>query len=225
MQTRSTPRGRWLRAVSVAGLALMMTGLATVPASADADAAFDELANKRIWLSFADARPVSPFFGIPGELRPGAPFARSYLDASPGRSECFAALYYPDEVVEEGVLQTTGRYENHTMARTNNPDVGAGTKKEVAPFGMAGPHAVTDNPTRTECSSEATSAITPAPGELMVDGGFARTHAVFDGDKVLTDEAISRVTGVTAGPIKIAFMETQLKLEYILDAEPVITYK
>jgi hypothetical protein len=30
--------------------------------------------------------------------------------------------------------------------------------------------------------------------------------------------------GVTAGPIKIASMETYLKLEYILDAEPVITY-
>jgi hypothetical protein len=90
---------------------------------------------------------------------------------------------------------------------------------------MAGPHATTNNPTRTECSSEAASAVTPAPGEAMVDGGFAQTHAVFDGDKVLTDEAISRVTGVTAGPIRIASMETQLKLENILDSEPVITYK
>ncbi|HEY3238191.1 MAG TPA: hypothetical protein VGL92_01410, partial [Acidimicrobiia bacterium] len=188
------------------------------------DEDFFKLAGKRQWLSFADARPVSPFFGIPGELRPGAPFARSYLDASPGRSECFASLYYPDEVVEEGVLQTTGRYENKTMARTNNPDVGAGTKKEVAPFGMAGPHATTNNPTRTECSSEAGSAITPAPGEAMVDGGFAQTHAVFDGDKTLTDEAVSRVTGVTAGPIRIASMETRIKLEYILEGEPVITY-
>ena len=211
---------KWFIALVVGGLVLGM-----VPAvGAVSDEEFFKLAGKRNWLSFADARPVSPFFGIPGELRPGAPFARSYLDASPGRSECFASLYYPDEVVEEGVLQTTGHYENRTMARTNNPDVGAGTKKEVAPFGMAGPHAVTENPTRTECFSEAASAVTPAP-EAMVDGGFARTHAVFDGDKVLTDEAISRVAGVTAGPIKIAFMETQLKLEYILDAEPVITYK
>ena len=211
---------RWFAALVVGGLVLGM-----VPAvGAVSDEEFFKLAGKRNWLSFADARPVSPFFGIPGELRPGAPFARSYLDASPGRSECFASLYYPDEVVEEGVLQTTGHYENRTMARTNNPDVGAGTKKEVAPFGMAGPHAVTENPTRTECFSEAASAVTPAP-EVMADGGFARTHAVFDGDKVLTDEATSRVAGVTAGPIKIASMETYLKLEYILDAEPVISYK
>jgi hypothetical protein len=58
----------------------------------------------------------------------------------------------------------------------------------------------------------------------MVDGGFAQTHAVFDGDKTLTDEAVSRVTGVTAGPIRIASMETRIKLEYILEGEPVITY-
>ncbi len=211
---------KWFTALALGGLVLGM-----VPAvGAVSDEEFFKLAGKRNWLSFADARPVSPFFGIPGELRPGVPFARSYLDASPGRSECFAALYYPDEVVEEGVLGTTGHYENRTMARTNNPDVGAGTKKEVAPFGMAGPHAFTENPTRTECFSEATSAVTPTP-EVMADGGFARTHAVFDGDKLLTDEATSRVTGVTAGPIKIASMETYLKLEYILDAEPVITYK
>ena len=41
-------------------------------------------------------------------------------------------------------------------------------------------------------------------GELLVDGGFAKTHAVFDGDKVLTDEVASRVQGVAAGPIRIA---------------------
>jgi len=211
---------RFFTLLMVGGLVLGM-----VPAvGAVSDEEFFKLAGQRNWLSFADARPVSPFFGIPGELRPGVPFARSYLDASPGRSECFAALYYPDEIVEEGVLQTTGQYENRTMARSQNPDVGRGTEQEVAPFGMAGPHATTNNPTRTECSSEATSAVTPAPGELMVDAGFAQTHAVFDGDKLLTDEAVSRVTGVQAGPIRIASMETRLKLEYILDAEPVISY-
>src|SRR5688500_13841643 len=101
MQTRSTLRRRWLQGVSLAGLALMTMGLGTIPAagetvgeepaadaSADEDAAFHELAGKRNWLTFADARPVSPFFGIPGELRPTVPFARSWLDASPGRSEC-----------------------------------------------------------------------------------------------------------------------------------------
>ena len=207
---------------------LLMVGglvLGVVPAvGAVSDEEFFKLAGKRNWLSFADARPVSPFFGIPGELRPTAPFARSYLDASPGRSECFASLYYPDEVVEEGVLQTTGQYENRTLARSQNPDVGRGTKQEVAPFGMAGPHATTENPTRTECFSEATSAVTPAPGEVMVDGGYAKTHSVFDGDKLLTDEAISRVVGVQAGPVRIAVMETRLKLEYPLDGEPTVTY-
>ncbi|HEX6380805.1 MAG TPA: hypothetical protein VF180_06150 [Acidimicrobiia bacterium] len=211
---------RFFTLLIVGGLVLGM-----VPAvGAVSDEEFFKLAGKRNWLSFADARPVSPFFGIPGELRPGAPFARSYLDASPGRSECFASLYYPDEVVEEGVLQTTGHYENRTLARSQNPDVGRGTKQEVAPFGMAGPHATTENPTRTECFSEATSAVTPAPGELMVDGGYAKTHAVFDGDKLLTDEAISRVTGVQVGAVRIALMETKLKLEYPLDGEPKISY-
>jgi hypothetical protein len=206
---------KFFTVLMVGGLVLGM-----VPAvGALSDEEFFELAGRRNWLSFADARPVSPFFGIPGELRPGAPFARSYLDASPGRSECFAALYYPDEVIEEGVLQTTGHYENRTMARSNNPDLGRGAKQEVAPLGMAGPHATTNNPTRTECSSEATSAITPAPGEVMADGGFAQTHSVFDGDKVLTNEAVSRVTGVQVGPIRIASMETRLKLENVLDGE------
>ncbi|HZQ79730.1 MAG TPA: hypothetical protein VFE55_20550 [Acidimicrobiia bacterium] len=204
-------------------LAAMVLG--AVPAhGAPADDDFFRLAGRRNWLSFADARPVSPFFGIPGELRPGAPFARSYLDASPGRSECFAALYYPDDVVEEGVLQTTGHYENKTEARSNNPDVGRGVKQEVAPLGMAGPHAATDNPKRTECASEAASAVGPGEGQLLADGGFARTKASFDGDKILTDEAVSRVMGISAGPIRIATLETRLKLEYHLDGEPVITY-
>lgn len=228
MQTRTTPRGGWLRGVSVVGLALVTMGLGTIPASgesaADEDAAFDELASKRIWLTFADARPVSPFFGIPGELRPAVPFARSWLDASPGRSECFAALYYPDEVVEEGVLQTTGQYENRTMARTSNPPaLEEKTSEEIAPFGMPGPHAATNNPSRTECISEAVSGVAPTEG-VLVDGGFARTHAVFDGDKLITDYAVARVQGVIAGPLRIHNLETILKLEYPLEGEPVISY-
>jgi hypothetical protein len=236
MTTRSTPRGRWLRRVSAAGLALAIVGLgsfpaageeAPAPAPADDDSAFHELAARRNWLSFADARPVSPFFGIPGELRPAVPFARSWLDASPGRSECFAALYYPDEVIEEGVLQTTGQYENRTMSRTSNPPAeGYETKGEFAPFGMPGPHASTNNPSRTECISEAVSGVGSgdAEGTVLVDGGFARTHAVFDGDALITDYAVARVQGVAAGPIRIHNLETILKLEYHLDGEPVVSY-
>ena len=210
---------------SFAALMLAAVVLGAVPAQgAPADDEFFRLAARRNWLSYADARPVSPYFGIPGELRPGAPFARSYIDASPGRSECFASLYYPDEVLEEGVLQTTGHYENRTEARSSNPDVGRGTKQAVAPLGMAGPHATTENPRRTECSSEAASAVGPGEGQALVDGGFARTKAAFDGDKNLTDEAVSRVTGISAGPIRIAALETRLKLEYVLDGEPVISY-
>jgi hypothetical protein len=218
----------------------MTMGVGTIPASgetageepaanapADDDAAFHELAAKRNWLTFADARPVSPFFGIPGELRPTVPFARSWLDASPGRSECFAALYYPDEVVEEGVLQTTGQYENRTMSRTSNPPAeGYETKAEFAPFGMPGPHASTNNPSRTECISEAVSGVGAGEGQgqVLVDGGFARTHAVFDGDALITDYAVARVQGVIAGPIRIHNLETVIKLEYHLDGEPVVSY-
>ena len=123
-----------------AALILAAMVLGALPASgAPADDDFFKLAARRNWLSFADARPVSPYFGIPGELRPAVPFARSYLDASPGRSECFAALYYPDEVIEEGVLQTTGNYANPTDGPDQQPRRRHGTKKEVAPFGMAGP--------------------------------------------------------------------------------------
>ncbi|HEV3363042.1 MAG TPA: hypothetical protein VG795_02680, partial [Acidimicrobiia bacterium] len=72
---------RFFTVLVVGGLVLGM-----VPAvGAVSDEEFFQLAGKRNWLSHADARPVSPFFGIPGELRPRAPFARSYLDASPGR--------------------------------------------------------------------------------------------------------------------------------------------
>jgi hypothetical protein len=221
----------------VAGLVLIVLGMGTIPASgeaaddeaaadapADDDAAFNELASKRNWLTFADARPVSPFFGIPGELKPTVPFARSWLDASPGRSECFAALYYPDEVIEEGVLQTTGQYENRTMARTQNPPaLDEKTSEEIAPLGMPGPHAATNNPSRTECISEAVSGVAPAEG-VLVDGGFARTHAVFDGDKLITDFAVARVQGVLAGPLRIHNLETIIKLEYHLDGEPVVSY-
>ncbi|MGH9002474.1 MAG: hypothetical protein ACRDYV_05035, partial [Acidimicrobiia bacterium] len=70
MQTRMTPRGRWLRGVSVAGLVLMTVGVGTIPASSepadepagavDEEAAFHELASRRNWQSYSDARPISP---------------------------------------------------------------------------------------------------------------------------------------------------------------------
>jgi hypothetical protein len=210
-------------ALALAALALGMVPAVSGAASSD-DAEFFKLAGQRNWLTYADARPVSPYFGIPGELRPTAPFARSYLDASPGRSECFASLYYPDEVVEEGVLQTTGHYENKTMARSNNPDLGRGMKQEFAPFGRPGPHATTENPSRTDCNSEALSGAAPAPDQLMVDAGYAKTHAVFDRDKTVTDEAVSRVEGIRAGPLRIGNLETVLKLDYHLEGEPTISY-
>ncbi|MGH8992621.1 MAG: hypothetical protein ACRDZ7_14025 [Acidimicrobiia bacterium] len=235
MQTRMTPRGRWLRGVSVAGLVLMTVGVGTIPASSepadepagavDEEAAFHELASRRNWQSYSDARPISPFFGIPGELKPTVPFARSWLDASPGRSECFAALYYPDEVIEEGVLQTTGQYKNNTMARTNNPPaLDEETSEEIAPFGRPGPHAATNNPSRTECASVAVSGVGSEDGTVLVDGGYAHTHSIFDGDAMLTDTAVSRVQGVAAGPLRLHNLETYLKLEMPLEGDPLITY-
>lgn len=211
------------KAFAVLALSAAVLGVVP-PASGTEDSEFFELAGRRNWLTFADARPVSPYFGIPGEMRPGIPFARSYLDASPGRSECFAALYYPDEVIEEGVLQTTGHYENQTMARSNNPDLGRGTSHEIAPLGRPGPHASTNNPTRTDCNSEAVSGFGPGEGEVLVDAGFAKTEAHFDRDKLLTDEVVSRVTGVKAGAVRIANLESRLRIEYPLDGEPVVSY-
>src|SRR5438552_3585429 len=115
-----------------AALMLAAVVLGAVPAQgAPADDEFFRLAARRNWLSYADARPVSPYFGIPGELRPGAPFARSYIDASPGRSECFASLYYPDEVLEEGLDGEPVISYAMTIAGLENsgqPVVGVGAK-------------------------------------------------------------------------------------------------
>jgi hypothetical protein len=88
---------------------------------------------------------------------------------------------------------------------------------------MPGPHAATNNPSRTECISEAVSGVAPSEG-VLVDGGFARTHAVFDGDALITDYAVARVQGVIAGPIRIHNLETILKMEYPLEGDPVISY-
>jgi hypothetical protein len=113
------------------------------------------------------------------------------------------------------------------MARTSNPPAeGYETKAEVAPFGMPGPHASTNNPSRTECISEAVSGVGAGEGQgqVLVDGGFARTHAVFDGDQLITDYAVARVQGVIAGPIRIHNLETVIKLEYHLDGDPVVSY-
>jgi len=186
------------------------------------DSNFLDVQARRTWASHADARPISPYLGIPGELQPTAPFARSYLDSTQGRSECFAALYYPDEVVEEGVLQTTGQYENTTLARSHNPDIGRGTSQTVAPLGAPGPRATTTNPSRTACTSEAVNGA--GQDAVVADLGYARTSTDFDGDKVLVDEAVSRAQGVTAGPVRIANFETRLKLEYRLGAEPLVSY-
>jgi hypothetical protein len=190
------------------------------PAGSEQDE-FNKLQARRIWTAFADARPYSPYVGIPGEFRAGAPFARSYIDSTPGRSECFAALFYFGEELEE-VSQLSG-YTNPFYVRTNYPDVGSGTEGEVAPLGPGGPHTRTKNPSRTECNSVAASG---AGGDgAFLDGGFAKTSTSFNRDDLVVDEVVSRGQGVQIGDVKVGSFESFLKVEFRLGAEPVVSYR
>jgi hypothetical protein len=198
-------------------------GLGSATARADEEDDFLDLQGRRAWTGFADARPISPYFGTPGEHAPAVPFSRSYIDSTPGRAEAFAAFYYPSEILEEGVLETTGMYKNPTMVRTNNPDIGRGTKGELAPLGPSGPRAATDAPTRTDAMSETRTGV--GTDGFTVAAGWGRTETHFNRDDLVTDQAVSTVNGLALGDsVRIASLESSIRLEYRLQQEPRVTY-
>jgi hypothetical protein len=97
---------------------------------------YGALQDRFIWGGVADARPVSPFFGIPREVSPAYGFARSYMDSTPGRSVAFAALFYGSEEGEEAVVDSAagmkqGNPMNPSLIRCDNPDVGRGTQHRL----------------------------------------------------------------------------------------------
>lgn len=188
------------------------------------DLEFLNLQSRWAWSAYSDARPLSPYYAVPAEFRAGVPFSHSYIDSTPGRSECFAALYTPEQLAEEAVLDQTGKYQNKTMSRSNNPEVGRGTKAEFAPFGPTGPHTRTENPYRTECRGEAVWGA-GEPGSVFVNGGMARTSTVFDRKSAVVNEALSQLQGVDlGGVIKVASLTSHLKMTSEVGSEPRIDY-
>jgi hypothetical protein len=179
-----------------AALAFVALAVAS-PAAFAVDEDFFDLQEQRVWTGYADARPISPYFGTPGEHAPAVPFSRAYIDSTPGRAEAFASFYYPSEILEEGLLETTNRYENPTTVRVNNPDIGRGTKAELAPAGPAGPRAAAETPSRTEARSEARAGLASPAATLAVGTGRTATHR--GRDVILVDEAVATVQGLDLG--------------------------
>jgi hypothetical protein len=102
----------------------------------DEDTAFRDAQFENVWAGYAEARPLGPVVGIPGEQAVAVPYTRSYIDSTPGRSEGFAGLAYAAEVIEEGILNTTGTaghigQVNPVLIRCGNPDAGFGLNRQL----------------------------------------------------------------------------------------------
>src|SRR5687768_4674858 len=102
MQTGKLRVGPVRRTLGVLSVLVATAGLVAAPAAGtetDASAeqaAFDEVRSKMAWTAWSDSRAVSPSVGIPYEFTFGVPFARAFMDSTPGRSEAFAGAYYGD---------------------------------------------------------------------------------------------------------------------------------
>ena len=208
----------------IASLAFVALAVGPPAAHAEDEDDFFTLQGQRVWTGYGDARPISPYFGTPGEHAPAVPFSRSYIDSTPGRAEAFASLYYPSEILEEGLLETTNRYQNPTTVRVNNPDIGRGTKAELAPAGPSGPRAAAEAPSRTEARSEARAGLATPAATLAV--GTGRTATRLGRDGILVDEATATVQGLELGDgVRIGNLTSLLHVEHRLNEEPLVTYR
>jgi hypothetical protein len=192
------------------------------PALAESEQAeFDKVRDHFAWTAWSDARPVSPFFGIPFEFTQGAPFARSYLDSLPGRSEAFAGYYYADDTIEE-TYEASG-YKNRTLSRSNFPDTGRGSEAEFAPAGPNGPRSAAKTPSRTEAYGETRNG----PGnESFMAGSYARTSAVFNRTDTFVGESTGAAQAVRLGDGgSIGLIESWLKVEHRINSEPRVSYR
>lgn len=204
-------------------MAVMLLGPA-VPAQADE---LEDLALGQAWRGWSDARLVVPTFGLPYELNPTpTAFARSYVDAVPGRSSAFASFYYADEILEEGALEIGpgGGFRNPTLTRCNNPDAGRGTSGKVEEGGGGvGRKAVTDCTSRLKATG--TSNTGPlVTGQLSISDGFVDSQSIAS-PGYMVGEATSRLIGINVGDLHIGAVESWVKVDYPVDQEPLVSYK
>jgi hypothetical protein len=204
-------------------MAAMVLGM-TVPAHADE---LEDLAIGQAWRGWSDARLVVPTFGLPYELNPTpTAFSRSYIDQTPGRSSAFASFYYADEILEEGALEIGpgGGFRNPTLTRCNNPDAGRGTSGKVEEGGGGlGRKAVTDCTSRLK--ARGTSNTGPlVTGQLSVSDGFVDSSSIVTAGK-LVGEATAHLIGVDVGDLHIGSVESSVKVDYPIGAEPLVSYK
>ncbi|HZI39573.1 MAG TPA: hypothetical protein VFF24_14800 [Acidimicrobiia bacterium] len=204
-------------------MAAAVIGLA-VPAQADE---LEDLAVGQAWRGWSDARLVVPTAGLPYELNPTpTAFARTYIDAVPGRSSAFASFYYADEVVEEGVFEIGpgGGFQNPTLTRCNNPDAGRGTSGKVEKGGNGvGRKAVTDCTSRLKATGTSNTGplVTAA---LSISDGYVDTKSVVSPGLLVT-EATARLVGVDVGDLHIGLVESWVKIDHATGAEPLVSYR
>jgi hypothetical protein len=211
---------KWIIGATMAAMVLGM-----VPA-AHADE-LEDLAIGQAWRGWSDARLVVPTAGLPYELNPTpTAFSRSYIDQTPGRSSAFASFYYADEVLEEGVFEIGpgGGFKNPTLTRCNNPDAGRGTSGKVEEGGGGvGRKAVTDCTSRL--SARGTSNTGPLVTQsLSISDGFTDASSVVSRGKLL-GEATAHLIGVDVGDLHIGSVESWVKVDYPIGAEPLVSYK
>jgi hypothetical protein len=195
-----------------------------VPAQADD---LEDLAIGQAWRGWSDARLVVPTLGLPYELNPTpTAFSRSYVDAVPGRSSAFASFYYADEILEEGVFEIGpgGGFKNPTLTRCNNPDAGRGTSGKVEEGGGGlGRKAVTDCASRLKATG--TSNTGPLVTEqLSISDGFTDAKSIASPGHMV-GEATARLVGVNVGDLHIGLVESSVKVDYPVGAEPLVSYK
>src|SRR5260221_5443011 len=174
------------------GVALLLAGGIAAPARADDESTFGELRTHRVWTSWADARPISPYFGGRFlEFTTGVPFSRVELEGNPGRSAAEASYYYGSDEGETLLEPFLHVYKNPTLAASRFAAFGGDNREEVAPGGPAGPRAAAHTPSRTEASSEV--RLRPRPGPAARGGGSAPSRtAHHPGDPVRVDTALRR---------------------------------
>jgi hypothetical protein len=204
-----------------------MAGLVfSLAAPAQADD-LEDLAIGQAWRGWSDARLVVPTVGLPYELNPTpTAFSRSYIDAVPGRSSGFASFYYADEIPEEGIFEIGpgGGFKNPTLTRCNNPDAGRGTSGKVEEGGGGfGRRAVTDCSSRLKATG--TSNTGPLVTEqLSISDGFTDAKSIASPGHMV-GEATARLVGVNVGDLHIGLVESWVKVDYPVGAEPLMSYK
>lgn len=222
MRTGPRAEGRSPRVlVALFAAVTLVTSLAGPAFANEEQTEFDQLRSRFAWTAWADSRPVSPFFGIPFEFTFGTPFARSFLDSTPGRAEAFAAYYYGDDTIEE-TYENSG-YKNHTLARSNFPDIGRGTENAIEPAGPNGPRSWVKTPNRTEANAE----VRDGPGtEALAAGGWGKTKAMFNREDRILAETSGAAQGVQLpGGASVGLVESMVKVEHNVGVDPLISYR